>query len=73
MEACILIRAMPGTVIKVLGMIKGMKGVTNAFAVYGRYDIVVFTEALDFKSVSDISGQINAIKGVKSTETAVEG
>jgi len=73
MYACILIRAMPGKVVKVLGDVKGVKGVVKAFPVYGRYDIVAFVEAPDFNSVSKISGEINAIKGIKSTETAIEG
>lgn len=73
MYACILIRAMPGKVVKVLEDVKGAKGVVKAFTVYGRYDIVAFVEAPDYDSVSKVSGEINTIKGVKSTETAIEG
>jgi len=73
MYACVLIRAMPGKVAKVLEAVKGVKGVAKSFTVYGRYDIVAFVEAPDFNSVSKISWEINAIKGIKSTETAIEG
>jgi len=73
MYACILIRAMPGKVVKVLDEVKKVKGVVKAFPVYGRYDIVAFVDAPDFNSVSKISGEINAVKGIKSTETAIEG
>jgi DNA-binding Lrp family transcriptional regulator len=73
MQACVLVRAMPGMVAKVLKSVRDVKGVVRAFPVYGRYDIVVFVEAPDYNSVSRISGEINAIKGVKSTETAIEG
>ncbi len=73
MYACILIRAMPGKVVKVLDEVKKAKGVVKAFPVYGRYDIVAFIDAPDFNSVSKTSGEINAIKGIKSTETAIEG
>jgi len=73
MYACILIRAMPGKVITVLEAVKGIEGVVRAFPVYGRYDIVAFIEASDFNSVSKISRKINAIKGIKSSETAIQG
>jgi len=73
MYACILVRAMPGKVVKVLDEVKKVKGVANAFPVYGRYDIVAFVDGPDFNSVSKTSGEINAIKGIKSTETAIEG
>ncbi|MEM2896883.1 MAG: Lrp/AsnC ligand binding domain-containing protein [Candidatus Bathyarchaeia archaeon] len=73
MYACILVRAMPGKVMDVLKAVKGIKGVIKAFPVYGRYDIVAFIEAPDFKSVSKISEKINAIEGIRSTETAIQG
>ena len=73
MYACILIRAMHGRVVKVLEGIKAIEGVVKAFPVYGRYDIVAFIEASDFNSVSKTLGEINAIKDIKSTETAIEG
>nr|MDO8098570.1 Lrp/AsnC ligand binding domain-containing protein [Candidatus Njordarchaeota archaeon] len=72
MYACILIRVIPGNVLKVLEAVKGAKGVLRAFAVYGRYDIVAFVEAPNFTSVIKIAEKINATKGIKSTETAIE-
>lgn len=73
MQACVLVRALPGKVMKVLENVRAVKGVVRTFLVYGRYDIVVFVEAVDYDSVKRISGEINALKGVKSTETAIEG
>jgi len=73
MYACILIRAMRGKVVKTLEGVKAVKGVVKAFPVYGRYDIVAFVDAADFNSVSKTSEEVNAVKGIKSTETAVEG
>ncbi len=73
MQACILVRTMPGMVIKILEDVKKIKGVVKAFPVYGRYDIVVFVEASDYNSIIKISAEINALKGIKSTETAIEG
>jgi len=64
---------MPGKVANVLDNVKRVKGVVKAFPVYGRYDIVAFVEAPDLNSVSKSSREINAIKGTKSTETAIEG
>jgi len=73
MRACVLIRGMPGKVAESLKDVKKIKGVVKAFPVFGRYDIVAFAQAPDFNSVLKISKQINAIKGVRSTESAIEG
>nr|MDO8134448.1 Lrp/AsnC ligand binding domain-containing protein [Candidatus Njordarchaeum guaymaensis] len=72
MYACILIRVIPGNVLKVLEVVKGVKGVVKAFPVYGRYDIVAFVEASDFSSVIKIAEKVNATRGIKSTETATQ-
>jgi len=71
--ACVLVRALPGKVRAALEGIRKMENVVRAFPVLGRYDIVAFVEALDFKAVNEASERINAVKGVKSTETAIEG
>jgi len=73
MYACILVRTLPGKVETTLNDIKKIENVVKAFPVYGRYDIVAFVEAQNFESAFKTSGKINSIKGVKSTETAVEG
>ncbi len=73
MYACVLVRALPGKVKMVLEDAKRVKNVVRAFPVYGRYDIAVFVEAPDFKSLVAASGKINSIKGIKRTETAIEG
>ncbi|MEM3626833.1 MAG: Lrp/AsnC ligand binding domain-containing protein [Candidatus Bathyarchaeia archaeon] len=73
MYACILIRAMPGRVATVLEDVRKVKGVVKVFPVYGRYDVVAFAEAPDYNAIRKIAGEINAIRGIKSTETAIEG
>ncbi|MBM5805279.1 MAG: Lrp/AsnC family transcriptional regulator [Candidatus Verstraetearchaeota archaeon] len=73
MHACVLIRAMPGKVAESLKDVKKIKGVVKAFPVFGRYDVVAFAQAPDFNSVMKISKQINAIRGIRGTETAIEG
>lgn len=73
MQACVLVRALPGKVAKVVEGVRAVKGVVRAFPVYGRYDVVAFVEAADYDAVRRVCGEINALKGVKSTETVVEG
>jgi uncharacterized protein with GYD domain len=72
MYACVLIRVIPGNVLKVLGVVRGVKGVIKAFPVYGRYDIVAFVEAPNSYSVIKTTEEIAIVKGIRSTETGIE-
>jgi len=47
-------------------------GVTDAFSVFGRFDVAVFIEAEDYDKLREIASKVNAIPGVKSTETLSE-
>jgi len=71
-NSCVLVRAASGKIMVVLDEIKKVRNVRKAFAVYGRYDIVAFVEAPDFVTVVGASKAINALDGVRSTETAIE-
>ena len=51
---------------------KKIKGVTDAYAVFGRFDLVVFLEAKDFEELKSAALKVNAMAGIKSTETLVE-
>jgi DNA-binding Lrp family transcriptional regulator len=51
---------------------KKISGVTDAFPVFGRFDVVVFIDAKDFEDLKNVALKINAIPGVKSTETLPE-
>ncbi len=73
MQACILVRASPGKVRNVLNNVKKVENVVKVFPVYGRYDVVVFVEAPNLESIIGTSEKVNALKGVKSTETLIEG
>jgi len=51
---------------------KKIKGVTDAYPVFGRFDLTVFLEAKDFEELKSAALKVNAIAGIKSTETLVE-
>jgi DNA-binding Lrp family transcriptional regulator len=56
----------------ILKKVKEIEGVRKAFYAYGRWDIVAFLELRDYKSIRVVSGEINSIDGVRSTETLPE-
>jgi DNA-binding Lrp family transcriptional regulator len=58
---------------RVLASVRGVKGVADAYAVFGRFDIVVFIQADDYFKLKDIAGDIARIEGIKSTETLIHG
>lgn len=68
----VLLKAPAGVQEKVLSESRKIKGVMDAFSVFGSYDVVVLIEAENFDELRRIAKQVNAIKGVKSTETLPE-
>ncbi len=72
LNACILAKTMPTRTEKILKAVRELKEVRKAFIAYGRFDVVVFIEASDYQQVRILSGKINSIDGVRSTETLVE-
>jgi len=68
----VLLKAPAGVQQKVLSESRKIKGVVDAFSVFGRYDVVVLIEAENFDELRRAAKQVNAIKGVKSTETLPE-
>lgn len=72
MKCCILIRILPGKGSEVLKAIKKFSEVKSAYFVFGRYDIVAFAEATTYEALSSLVAKINAISGVKSTESLLE-
>ncbi|MEM2123457.1 MAG: Lrp/AsnC ligand binding domain-containing protein [Candidatus Bathyarchaeia archaeon] len=71
-SACVLIRTGSGRFNEVLEALKRFKGVRDAFATLGRYDIAVDLEADDWQSLSSAVLRISRIAGVVFTETLVE-
>ena len=72
LDACILIKTVPLETASVLKKAKSLKGVRKAFVAYGRYDMVVFVNASGYPEVRKLTGEINSMQGVRSTETLVE-
>jgi hypothetical protein len=72
LNACILIKTVPLQTDEVLGRVKSLKGVRKAFVAYGRYDMIAFVEASGYPVIRELTGELNSMKGVRSTETLVE-
>ncbi|KYH41159.1 MAG: AsnC family transcriptional regulator [Candidatus Bathyarchaeota archaeon B63] len=73
MNACVLLKVVPTKAESILETIKTIKGVRKAYFTYGRFDIVAFLEIRDYKELREITGRINEMPGVRSTETLAEG
>lgn len=72
LNACILIKTVPLETSSVLKKTTSLRGVRKAFVAYGRYDMVAFVEASGYPEVRKLTGEINSMQGVRSTETLVE-
>jgi len=72
LNAVILLKIVPTKTEKILKLIKKMKNVRKTYFTYGRFDIVAFLEIDDYKEMRSVTGEINSIEGVRSTETLAE-
>ncbi len=72
LNACVLIKTTPLQTESVLQKTVRLRGVRKAFVVYGRFDMIAFAETDDYPEIRKLTGTINAIEGVRSTETLVE-
>jgi len=72
MQAIVYIRTDPGRALKILDEVKKLPAVKFAAATTGRFDIVVRVEAADLKDIGDkVVGKIQALPGIRSTETSM--
>jgi len=71
-QATLLIKVIPTKHREALKLIKGTKGVNDAFLVYGRFDIVVSIGAINYEEMIRVTAEINKIEGIRSTETLLE-
>lgn len=51
---------------------KKLKGVLDAYPVFGRFDIVVLIRGRNFEEIRGIKARVAAIEGIKNTETLPE-
>lgn len=72
LNACILLKTVPLQTDAVLRKVRSLKGVRKAFVAYGRYDMIAFAEATTYPEIRKLTGEINSMQGVRSTETLVE-
>jgi uncharacterized protein with GYD domain len=70
-KACVLIKTTPTASERVLENLKKMKAVTKAYIAYGRWDVVAFVNA-SMDEIGKISGTINSLDGVRTSETLPE-
>lgn len=68
-RAVILIRA-PKTM--TASRVRKIEGVVDAFDVSGRFDAIALIEAKDLSAVKEAALKVQAIKGVRRTETLIE-
>jgi uncharacterized protein with GYD domain len=71
-SACMLIRTEAGKFEKVADNLDQILEVKRAFAVIGRFDVVVDLEAADPKSLAKLVMKVNRLAGVVYTETLPE-
>jgi len=71
-KACILIRVLKGKSSAVLNSLKKIPEVKSAQLVLGRYDVVAFAETKTHQAATALSLSVNAIEGVRTSETLVE-
>lgn len=72
LNACILLKVVPTKAEIIIDNVQKISRVRKAYFTYGRFDIVVFVEAEDYKELRKITSQINNLEGVRSTETLAE-
>ena len=71
MQSYLLLECSSGMVWKVAETIVKIEGVQMAHVVTGNYDVIAFAEFSDIDKLTIIIQQVQALKGVQKTQTAV--
>ena len=71
-NACILIRLVVGKHTGTLEAARKFGEVKEAFFVFGRYDMAVLARSQDRDSLIKLAAKINALPGIRGTETLIE-
>jgi uncharacterized protein with GYD domain len=73
MNGLVLVKTSIEAVDEAIKEAKKIEGVVDAYAVFGRFDMVVLLGAKDFPSLMRTVVSVSSLKGVRSTETLIEG
>lgn len=71
-NACVLVRLTVGKHAATREAVKKFKEVKEAFFVFGRYDMAVLARAQDRNTLIKLAAKVNALPGVRATETLIE-
>ncbi len=71
MRALVYIRTQPGKALELAGKLKKVAGVSEVYAVTGRFDLVALVEGEDLKTIAGIVVDKIQKAGATSTETAL--
>lgn len=72
-QAVILVKISAEDTIKFVNDVKKLEAVVDAYSVFGRFDCIVFVDAENLDGVKSTARKLGGFKGIKSTETLVEG
>ena len=72
LNACVLLKVVRIKTHWILSEVKKIESVRKAYLTHGRFDIVIFVEVENYKELRAVTGKINAIEGIRSTETLAE-
>ena len=71
MESFLLLECSSGMVWKVAEALKQLKGIKLAHVVTGIFDVIAFAEFSNIDELTSIIQEVQALKGVQKTQTAV--
>ncbi|MFB3889327.1 MAG: Lrp/AsnC ligand binding domain-containing protein [Candidatus Bathyarchaeia archaeon] len=72
LNACILLKVVPTKADAIISSVKQFAWLRKAYSTFGRFDVVIFVEAKDYAELRRVTGEINGLDGVRSTETLPE-
>ncbi len=71
-QICVLIKAEKVSVFEVIKQLEKMPGMIDAFATFGRFDVVAFFSVEKLEDVRPLIKNVGGLVGVLKTETLVE-
>lgn len=72
MKALVLVRVFGKKPEVILEKIRNVKGVSDAFMVFGRFDVCLLLTAPDLPGIKRIVNKLHQKTGIKRTETLIE-